>query len=253
VILCKPDLDIHKICELVVVCKREKNMTKNTLLIFNRNDIEGLRRIWNLIPFDLFDYVLAIDGHSTDGSYEFLVSRGVSTHLQRRMGRENAILEAMQLVEGDVVVELSSDGNEDPRTIPMLLREIESGADVAIASRFAREGRSDDSDDPMRIRRLGNRLLTFLVNLVWRSSLTDSTNGLRAFRMTAWRRMRLNPSSHFEAEFLMSIRAAKLKLRIAEVPTVEGKRVGGKVQARTTRVGPALLLVVIREMLRRRG
>jgi glycosyltransferase involved in cell wall biosynthesis len=219
-----------------------------TLLIFNRNDIDGLKHIWNLIPFDLFDQVVAIDGHSTDGSYEFLASTGVRTYLQMKMGRGNALAEAMQLVEGDAVVELSSDGNEDPRTIPLLLREIDNGADLVIASRLALGGRTDDTDDPMKVRRLGNRLLTFLINVLWGAKLTDSTNGLRAFRTDAWQKMHLD-ASHFEAEFLMSIRAIKLKLRVAEVPTVEGSRVGGEVQAKTSKVGIALLHVVVREML----
>ena len=223
-------------------------ITKRTLLIFNRNDIDGLKHIWNLIPFDLFDQVVAIDGHSTDGSYEFLTSTGVRTYLQAKMGRGNALAEAMQLVEGDAVFELSSDGNEDPRTIPLLLREIDNGADLVIASRFARGGRTDDTDDPMKVRRLGNRFLTYLINVLWGSKLTDSTNGLRAFRTEAWQKMHLDVS-HFEAEFLMSIRATKLRLRVAEVPTVEGSRVGGKVQARTTKVGFALLRAVFREIL----
>ena len=223
-------------------------IAKKTLLIFNRNEIDGLRHIWNSIPFDLFDEVFAIDGNSTDGSYEFLVEKGVKTYCQRKMGRGNALDEAMHFVKSEAVVELSSDGNEDPQTIPMLLRQIDNGADLVIASRFARGGRTDDMDDPMKIRRLGNRFLTFLVNLMWGSNLTNSTNGLRAFRTDAWQKMHLG-ASHFEAEFLMSIRATKLKLRVAEVPTVEGNRVGGKVQAKTRKVGFALLRVVFREIL----
>jgi hypothetical protein len=85
---------------------------------------------------------------------------------------------------------------------------------------------------------------------MWGSNLTNSTNGLRAFRTSALEKMRLN-ASHFEAEFLMSTRATKLNLRVAEVPTVEGSTVGGKVQAKTTKVGIALLRVVVREMLER--
>jgi len=222
-------------------------VTRKALLIFNRNDVEGLRYIWVKIPFILFDEVMVIDGNSVDGSYEFVVGNGVRCHQQNRMGRGNALQEAMQMVTGDVIVELSSDGNEDPRYIPALLHQIESGADLAIASRFAKGGRSDDDDDPVRIRKFGNKLFTSLVNLFWGSALTDATNGLRAFRLSAWRRMNLH-AAHFEAEFLMSIRAAKLKLKIAEIPTVEGRRRSGKAQARTSRVGYSLLRVVFQEL-----
>jgi dolichol-phosphate mannosyltransferase len=164
------------------------------------------------------------------------------------MGRGNALAEAMEIVNSDVVVELSSDGNEDPNTIIHLLSEIERGADLVIASRFIAGGATDDSDDPVKTRRLGNKILTFLANAFWGTRLTDSTNGLRAFTREAWKMMRIY-APHFEAEFLISIRAGKLKLKIAEVSTKEGSRLGGKVKARTLRAGWQLLLVVVRELL----
>ena len=128
------------------------------------------------------------------------------------------------------------------------LRQIGNAADFVVATRFAHGGRTDNTDDPMKILRLGNRFLTHSVNLVWGSNLTDSTNGLMAFRTSAWEKMRLN-ASHFEVEFLMPISATKLRLRGEEVSTLEGSRVGGEVQAKTSKVGIALLHVVVREML----
>ena len=223
---------------------REK---KSSLLIFCRDEIDGLTAIFPKIPFNAVDEVIAIDGHSTDGSVEFLQSRGIKVITQTLMGRGNAAIEGMDLTSGEIVVFLSSDGNENPSDIPKLIEAI-SDADVAVASRFRKGGVSDDSDDPLGIRRFGNRFVTFLVNLFWNAGVTDSTNGLRAIRRSAWNRLRIDSPYH-ETEFQMSIRAAKLEMTIREIPTVEGKRVGGTRYASTRKMAWTFTKALVREVI----
>ena len=123
-----------------------QNRPKNSLLIFTRNEIDGLKAIFPKIPLNSVDEVIAIDGKSTDGSVEFLQSKGIRVITQTKMGRGNAAIEGMNHVSGEVVVFLSSDGNENPADIPELIKAM-SDADVAVASRFMQGGKSDVSDD----------------------------------------------------------------------------------------------------------
>jgi len=220
---------------------------KNSLLIFTRNEIDGLTAIFPKMPFNAVDEVVAIDGHSTDGSVKFLQDRGIKVITQTRMGRGNAAIEGMNQTSGEIVVFLSSDGNENPADVPKLLEAI-SDADVVVASRFMKGGRSDDSDDPIRIRRFGNRFVTCLVNLLWNAGVTDSTNGLRAIRRSAWNRLGIDSPYH-ETEFQMTIRSAKLGMKIREIPTIEGKRAGGKSYASTRKMGWTFTKVLAREII----
>ena len=224
-----------------------KDRNKSSLLIFSRNEIEGLTAIFPKIPLNAVDEVIAIDGHSTDGSVEFLQSRGIKVVTQARMGRGNAAIEGMNQTSGEVVVFLSSDGNENPADIPKLIEAI-SGADMAVASRFMKGGESDDSDDSMRIRRFGNRFVTFLINLFWNANVTDSTNGLRAIRRSAWNKLAIDSPYH-ETEFQMTIRAAKLGMKIREIPTIEGKRVGGTRYASTRKMAWTFTKGLMREII----
>ncbi len=222
------------------------NRARTSLLIFTRNEIEGIRSIFNTIPFDCVDEVIAIDGHSTDGTVEFLESKNIKVISQTKMGRGNAAIEGVAQCSGEIVVLLSADGNEDPADIRKLLDGMR-GSDITVASRFMKGGRSDDSDDPLRIRKFGDKLVTALVNLLWRSHVTDSTNGLRAIRKVSWERLSIDSPYH-ETEFQMTIRAAKLGMRIAEIPTLEGKRVGGTRYASTSKMAWTFLRCLLREI-----
>jgi glycosyltransferase involved in cell wall biosynthesis len=226
--------------------RMDKAREKSSLLIFSRNEIDGLNAIFPKIPLNAVDEVIAIDGQSTDGSVEFLQSKGIKVITQTLMGRGNAAIEGMNHISGEIVVFLSTDGNEDPADIPELLEAI-TDADVVIASRFIQHGKSDDSDDPIRIRRFGNKLVTFFVNLFWNAGVTDSTNGLRAIRRSAWNKLAIDSPYH-ETEFQMTIRAAKLGMRIREIPTIEGKRVGGTRYASTRKMAWTFTKSLAREI-----
>jgi glycosyltransferase involved in cell wall biosynthesis len=217
-----------------------------SLLIFTRDEIEGLQSIFNKIPFDSVGEVIAIDGHSTDGTIEFLQSKGIKVVSQTKLGRGNAAIEGIDHCSGDYVVFLSSDGNEDPEDVPKLIESLHD-SEVAVASRFMKGASSDDSDDPLRIRKFGNQLVTALVNLFWKAHVTDSTNGLRAIRRSAWDKLAIDSPYH-ETEFQMTIRAAKLGMRISEIPTTEGKRVGGKRYASTRKMAWTFLKSFLREV-----
>ncbi|MGA2628278.1 MAG: methyltransferase domain-containing protein [Candidatus Bathyarchaeia archaeon] len=219
---------------------------RNSLLIFTRNEIDGLKAIFPKIPLNSVDEIIAIDGKSTDGSVEFLQSKGICVITQAKMGRGNAAIEGMSRTSGDVVIFLSSDGNENPADIPELIKAM-ADADVAVASRFMKGRTTDDSDDPLRIRKCGNRLVTFLVNLIWHAGVTDSTNGLRAVRRTAWDQLGIDSPYH-ETEFQMTIRAAKLGMRIREIPTVEGERVGGMRYASTRKMAWTFTKSILHEI-----
>lgn len=219
---------------------------KTSLIILTRDEIEGLRVILAKVPLDAVNEVIAVDGHSTDGSVEFLQSKGIRVVRQQKLGRGNAMIEGARHTSGDIIIFLSSDGNEDPAYIPKLIDKL-NNCDIAVASRFMKGGQSDDSDDPLLIRKFGNRILTSLVNLIWGTKVTDCTNGLRAIWRSAWNRLRIDSPYH-EAEFQMTIRATKLGLKIEEVPTIEGLRIGGKRYASTAKMAWTFTKFLLREM-----
>ena len=220
---------------------------KKTLLFYTMNEIEAVKSIFDKIPINLFDEFFIIDNNSTDGTVEFLEKRGVKIIQQKKPGRTNALIEGIEHASGDIIVNLSSDGNENPEDIPKILEKLEEGYDMVTASRFLPESKVDVEDDKFRIRVFGNKLAAALVNLCWGTNITDTTNALRGFTKSFYKKAKLDTFGYTE-NFQLSIRCGKLKAKIAEIPTEELPRIGGVVKAKTTPVMIDMFKVFLNEL-----
>lgn len=223
-------------------------MTK-TLVLLTYNEIDGLKKLWKKIPFDCADEIVAVDGGSTDGSREFLQKKGVRILDQEIKGRGEAFRVALNNTKGDILLYYSPDGNEDPLDIPLLFAKIEDGCDLAIASRFMKSSRNEEDHCFFKWRAWVNQAFTFIANTLWNSGayVTDTINGFRAIKRSVL--TRLNTCERkFPIEYQISIRAMKLKLKICEIPTIEGQRIGGRSKAESFPVGWDHIKVFLREL-----
>jgi glycosyltransferase involved in cell wall biosynthesis len=215
----------------------------STLVIFTLNEIEAARRLFERIPFGKVSESIVIDGGSTDGTSEFFKKRGIPVIIQDRPGHGEAYKLGMRKAQGEILVFFGCDGNNQPEDIPRLIKEIEKGGDLVIASRF---GKGAQSLDANLIRRFGNQLFVYLVNLRWQTKLTDVFNEFRAIRKDCMERMNLE-NSFFDLELEMTIKAIKNNFKITEVPTVEQPRMGGRAKLSTLRDGLMNLRCFLRE------
>ena len=220
---------------------------KATLVILNYNEIEGIKALHDKLPLNEIDEVFAIDPGSTDGSLDFLKSKGIRVIIQEVRGRGEAFRMGIKEAKNDNVVFFGPDGNEDPKDILKLVGCLERGYDMAIASRFMKGARADDSGIPFPIRGIGNKVFTVIANILWSGHLTDSINGFRAIKKDKFKH--LNPDAQgFGIEYQMSIRALKSKFKIKEFPTYEGDRIGGKSTAHTLATGWLFLKIILKEL-----
>lgn len=227
-----------------------------SLVILTLNEIDGLRHVFPKLPLHAVDEVLAVDGGSTDGTLEFFRAHGVRALRQARRGRGEAFRLAVREARYDDLVFFSPDGNEDPDDIPRLAAGLAAGHDMVIASRFLPGARSEDDGKWMFTnRRWGNVSFTWLANRLWRGPrpITDTINGYRAITRAAF--ARLAPDAEgYAIEFQISIRALRLGLRVLEIPTREGNRVGkGVSKLNAFPVGVQFLRLILRERMRPRG
>ena len=220
---------------------------KKTLVMYTMNEIEGVKGIFEKIPIDLFDQFIVMDNHSNDGTVEFLEEHDVNVIQQKNPGRTNALIEAIEHASGDIIVNLSSDGNENPEDIPKILKKFEEGYEMVTASRFLPESKVDVEDDKLRIRVFGNKTCAMLVNLCWGTNVTDTTNALRGFTKSWYKRAKLNTFGYTE-NFQLTIRCGKLKIKTTEIPTQELPRIGGVVKASTKGVMTDMIKVFLHEL-----
>lgn len=221
---------------------------KSTLVILTRNEIEGMTAMLSKIPFNKVDEAFVIDYNSTDGTKEFVKKNKVRLINQKIPGRGQAFRLAIKKAKGEHLVFFSPDGNEDPNDIPKLLSLLQQGHDLAIASRFLPESRNEEDDQFLKLRAWANQGFTLLANLFFGGWLTDSINGYRAITKTAFKRLNLDGPGYV-IEYQMSIRAKKLGLKITEIPTLEGDRIGGESGSKAIPTGLLFIRFLIREIL----
>ncbi|MCE1247525.1 MAG: glycosyltransferase family 2 protein [Firmicutes bacterium] len=223
-------------------------MTK-TLVLLTLNEIAGLKELYDQIPFEGIDEVVAVDGGSTDGTREFLKEKGIRILDQEIKGRGEAFRVALRNTTGDILLYFSPDGNETPSDIPKLFEAIEKGSDVAIASRFMKESRNEEDDHFFRPRAWVNRTFTWIANTIWnkKNYVTDTINGYRAIRRNIFNKLNTD-ERRFPIEYQISIRSMKLNLNISEIPTIEGNRVGGESKAESFPVGWGHVNVLMNEL-----
>jgi glycosyltransferase involved in cell wall biosynthesis len=229
---------------------------KLTLLVLTLNEIGGMREIMPCIKREWCDQIIVVDGGSTDGTVEYARDMGYFTVIQKKQGLRNGYMEALPHIEGDVVITFSPDGNSIPELIPPLIEKMKDGYDMVIVSRYAKGAKSYDDDV---ITAFGNWLFTNLINLLHGAKYTDAMVMFRAYRKGVIYDLDLDKDSSyaFEEFFfrtkiswepLLSIRAAKKRLRCADIPGNEPPRIDGKRKLKIIKWGLAYMFEVFREL-----
>ena len=221
---------------------------RKTLVILTLNEIEGVKALYPRLPLDEADEVLAIDGGSQDGTIEFFKEKNIPVFVQEVRGRGEAFRLATEVSRGNLLIFFSPDGNEDPRDIPKLFNLLEEGFDLAVGSRFLPGSRNDEAEKLLPLRAWANQAFTWLANLAFRGKMTDTINGYRAIKKDKFKLLHLDASG-FAIEYQMSIRVMKLGFRLAEIPTIEGDRIGGQSTAYSIPTGLKILKIFLRELI----
>ena len=216
-----------------------------SVVAVNLNEEKTIRKVLKGIPSSV-DEVIVVDGHSKDKSAQIARDMGFKVVMQEGKGRGAAFKTGFKYVQWDIIVMLSTDGNERAGHITSLVDKINEGYDLVIASRFG-EGKSHDVTI---IRRFGNWFLTASINFLGGVKIVDSQNGFRAVRKRYLDKMNIE-ADRFDIEAEITMKAARMGLRIVEVPTIEDDREFGNSNLNTFRDGLMIFKRIIKEALRR--
>jgi glycosyltransferase involved in cell wall biosynthesis len=221
---------------------------KVSLVIFTLNEINGMKAVMPRIKKEWYDELVIVDGGSTDGTIEYAKEKSYFVFVQKEKGAGAAFAESMARVTGDIVVVLSPDGNSIPEKIPELTAKVREGYDIVIASRYYQGAKSYDDDF---VTAFGNRMFTWLINILFRAKITDSLVMYRAFRTKIAGELHIDTRTVSWGSQLL-IRALKKKMRIAEIPADEPPRIGGVRKMQPLKNGLSELRMILGEFFNRR-
>lgn len=230
-------------------------MFKTTLIVPTLNEIDGMKEIMPKIPRDWCDQTIILDGGSTDGTIEYARAQGYQVYVQKEPGIRQAYMEVLPLVEGDVIITFSPDGNSIAELIPPLIEKMKEGYDMVIVSRYLAGAKSDDDDF---LTGWGNWFFTTTCGILFGYRYTDAMVIYRAYKKQLIFDLELDqdrwyttPESLFSTrvswEPMLSARAARCKMKIGEIPGDEPARVGGVRKLQMWRWGATFLFQFIRD------
>ncbi|MDQ7029943.1 MAG: glycosyltransferase family 2 protein [Ardenticatenia bacterium] len=163
--------------------------------------------------------VLVVDDGSTDNSRRILQEEAKRGDIRAfyhpvNRGKGAAIRTALDHVTGDIVLIQDADLEYDPRDYPVLIQPIIEGrADVVYGSRFLGGPRKAMLFWHM----VGNKVLTFVTNVLYDTILSDMETCYKAFRTEVIKPLNLR-SRRFEFEPEVTAKVLKRGIRIYEVP-----------------------------------
>lgn len=210
------------------------------------------------LPSDVHE-IIVVDGHSVDDTLAVVreLKPEARIVMQTRRGKGNALACGCMAATGDIIALVDADGSIDAAELPGFVSALLAGADYAKGTRFAKGG---GSADITRLRRLGNRGLTGIVNLLYGVKYTDLCYGFNVF----WRKHLsaigfddsiVRPADSrcqywgdgFEIETLINIRIAAANLAVVEIPSFEHARIHGVSNLSAVSDGLRVLRTILHE------
>lgn len=243
---------------------RSTTRPRVSVVIPTLNEARNLPHVFARLPADVHE-VIIVDGCSVDDTVA--VARRLRPDarivLQSRKGKGNALACGFAAATGDVIAALDADGSADPAELERFVDALVAGGDFAKGTRFAAGG---GSSDITVLRRVGNHLLSAVVNRLYGTRYSDLCYGFNVFWRCHVPVFALDPTAQprpdgrplwgdgFEIETLINIRVAKAGLAVVEVPSYEHARIHGTSNLSTVQDGIRVLRTIITERRRsRRG
>lgn len=208
---------------------------RGLVIVPTYNECENIERIAAAVRSHEFDLLIVDDG-SPDGTGEIADALAANDagvfvlHRTTKAGLGPAYAAGFERgldLGYNVLFEMDADFSHNPDDLPRLFAAVESGADLAIGSRYVPGGDTEGWPWYRKvISRGGNMYASALLGLTAR----DATAGFRAFRDTTIRK--IDPStcqaSGYGFQVEMAWRTERAGLLIVEVPITFKDRVEGQ-------------------------
>ena len=202
------------------------------------NELDNLRSLHEALTRALgsraYSLVFVDDG-SIDGSLAVLDELAAAdpqhvrlVELRRNFGQTAAIAAGIDHADGEIIVLIDADMQNDPADIPSMLEKIEQGYDVVSGWRV-------DRQDRLLTRKIPSRAANWLISRVTGVKLHDYGCTLKAYRREVLQGFRLYGEMH---RFIPAY-AGSVGARIIEMPVRHHPRLHGKTKYgldRTTKV-----------------
>jgi len=167
--------------------------------------------------------IVFVDDGSTDGSGAYLQARAQENprikliEFRRNFGQTAAMAAGFDFAQGQIIIALDADLQNDPADIPSILMKLDEGFDVVSCWRR-------DRKDPWLDRKLPSQLANMLISHISGVRLHDYGCTLKGYRREVLQHVRLYGEMHR----FIPIYASWAGARVTEIPVRHHPRLRGK-------------------------
>jgi glycosyltransferase involved in cell wall biosynthesis len=175
-----------------------------------------IRKAWSSLKHEGLEGEIIVCDNSIDNSGDIAKRLGAIVVTPANKGYGNAFLEGFRHARGKYFLLADADDTYDLMEMGKFLKPLLAGeADFVMGSRL--KGDIKKNSMPWLHRYIGNPILTRVLNMLFKTHLSDAHCGMRAITRDALEKLDLK-SEGMEFASEMIIEAARKKLRISEVP-----------------------------------
>jgi SAM-dependent methyltransferase len=224
-----------------------------SVIVPARNEKGNIENIIRRIPAIGRDTeIIFVEGHSRDGTFEEIervknqyLDRDIKLIRQDGEGKGDAVRKGFDAAKGDVVMILDADMTVPPEDLPKFYAALINGGEFINGSRLV----YPMERDAMRfLNRIANHVFSILFSWLLNQRFTDTLCGTKALWLSDYKRIAAQRAyfGNFDpfGDFDLIFGAAKLSLKVVEVPVRYAARVYGETQISRFRHGWLLLRMV---------
>ena len=212
------------------------------------NEEENVVRLYDVLSSVLAQLgksyeIIIVDDGSTDKTVDLLSQlkdpHFIFIQLRRRFGQTAAMSAGIDYAQGDILITMDGDMQNDPEDIPRLLDKINEGYDIVSGWRKNRK-------DSYLIRVLPSRIANWLIGAITGVKLHDYGCSLKAYHRDVIKDLKLYGEMHRFVPALASWYGAE----IAEIPVTHHPRKFGKSKYSLNRIFRVVLdLITVKFLL----
>ena len=220
-------------------------MKNLTLIIPAKNEEDSLPQVLNEIK-DYECNIIIILEESDLKTINSIKNFNCKILYQSGRGYGNALIEGMNSVETDYTCIFNADGSFDPKYLKEMLNLCKENRDFVFASRYMKEG---GSDDDTLITKIGNFIFSMIGNIFFSLNISDILYTFLLGKTDSFKKLDLK-SNDFCLCVEMPIKAKRLGMNIIDTPSYERKRIAGVKKVNEFKDGFKILTYVVKSFFK---
>ena len=186
--------------------------------------------------------IYVYDNNSTDNTYKLAMNAGAIVRKETNQGKGNVVRRMFRDIDADIYILVDGDDTYRADEAYKLIDAIKGGADMAIGDRLSNGTYFEENKRGFH--NLGNNLVRWLINFIFKNDINDIMTGYRAFSKKFVKTNAIM-SPGFQIETELTITSLVYRYQIEQIPiTYRDRPEGSSSKLNTFEDGIKVLLTL---------